>query len=507
MLTGQLIGNYKILERLGHGGMGEVYKGIDITLERPVAIKLMRPELSSNEDLIKRFRLEAVALARLNHPNIVTLYNFSQFDDQFIMVLEFVDGVTLKTLIEDRGAIPWQQAILLVNQALSALEQAHHLKIIHRDIKPSNIMLTQRGLVKLMDFGIARILDTTRLTRANHFVGTVEYMAPECIKGQPIDARTDIYSLGVVLYEMLTGHPPFGKSSDLKEAIRLQLEQAPQPPHLLVPQLPPLLEKAVLCALAKAPEDRFQSATAFQATLEKLLQTAPILPETRRGKIRIPKTRSANTLLAKAISKTSASQVRTRYRSIASLFRSGLSPTTYFKRYSGIVLLLILISTTAALFPTLTQSPKITPTGQPEKPAVPESVPPVSDENRAPTNPTPEPVPTAEQPQTSAPLEPPSSASQQEEQPAEPVTSEYPDSVEPTKQLLQTPPKAEEDDDGMMSAVPEKPTTGPEVEPPSSKKAAPSKRSSADKSRASKQDSSGTRNDRTSSGPSWGIRK
>ena len=272
-MVDQVIGNYKILEKIGEGGMGEVFRGLDTMLEREVAIKSLRPELSKREDIVTRFRSEAVAQGRLNHPNIAMVYNFLLHGDQYYMVLEFVRGETLDKVISRRGLMPWQECVPVLCQALAGLEHAHRLGVVHRDIKPSNLMITPSGSVKLMDFGIARILQRAHLTRAGQMVGTLEYMSPEHIQGQETDARTDIYSLGVVGYEALTGHTPFQRSTDY-EIIRAQIEERPTEIHLLRADIPEAVESSVSKALEKKAENRHQTAADFQASLEDAMAAA-----------------------------------------------------------------------------------------------------------------------------------------------------------------------------------------------------------------------------------------
>ena len=208
------VGVYKTLEKIGEGGMGEVYRGLDTMLEREVAIKQLRAEFAGRGDIVERFRTEAVTLGKLNHPNVVTLYSFLREDNALYMVLEFVRGETLDAVIRRRGALPWTEAVGLVIQALHGLEHAHVMQVIHRDVKPANVILTPAGVLKLMDFGIARILNTARMTRVGHMIGTLEYMAPEQVRGGAGDARADLYSLAIVLYELLTGHVPFKGATD-----------------------------------------------------------------------------------------------------------------------------------------------------------------------------------------------------------------------------------------------------------------------------------------------------
>ena len=231
-MIGHLVGNYKVTDKIGEGGMGSVFRGIDIMLEREVAIKMLRPELSRQPHVVERFRSEAVTLAKLNHPNIATLYSFLRQGEDFFMVMEFVRGETLDSLIGRSGAMPWERAVGLFSQALEGIDHAHKMGIVHRDIKPANMTLTETGSIKVMDFGIARVLGTDRLTKTGHLIGTVEYMSPEQVRGEETDARSDIYSLGILLYEMLTGRVPFNSSSEY-ELMRSHIEDAPKPPGTL----------------------------------------------------------------------------------------------------------------------------------------------------------------------------------------------------------------------------------------------------------------------------------
>lgn len=217
------IDNYRILEKIGEGGMGEVYKGIDVMLEREVAIKLLKPELSSKEDVVQRFRSEAVALGRLHHNNIAAVYNFGRYQDQYYMALEFVNGDTLENIIQQKGFLPWREAVHCAIAILEGLSHAHGFNIVHRDVKPSNIIVTANNELKILDFGIARILEKARLTRLGHLVGTLEYVSPEQLQGRETDERADLYSTAVVLYEMLIGRLPFEKSTDY-DLIKSQIE-------------------------------------------------------------------------------------------------------------------------------------------------------------------------------------------------------------------------------------------------------------------------------------------
>lgn len=271
------IGHYKIIGKIGEGGMGEVYKGLDTMLEREVAIKLMRPELINRQEIVDRFKSEAVATGRMNHSNITTLYNFGQINNQYYMALEFVSGETLENILKKHGALPWRDAVNYTVAMLAGLAYAHQLGIVHRDLKPTNIMVNDQGTVKIMDFGIARILGKARLTRTGNFIGTLEYTPPEQIQGKEGDARSDIYSLGAVLYEMLTGQVLFTGTTEF-DLMNAQIREKPRPPRKLNADIPAELEKIVLQAVEKDPAKRFSSAAEFSQALQKLLQRTESKP-------------------------------------------------------------------------------------------------------------------------------------------------------------------------------------------------------------------------------------
>jgi eukaryotic-like serine/threonine-protein kinase len=276
-MIGNVVGNYKITEKLGEGGMGAVYKGVDLMLEREVAIKALRPELASQPQVVERFRSEAVTLAKLNHQNIAALYSFFRQGDEFFMVMEFMRGQTLDEIVSKSGAMSCEQAVPLFCHALEGIGYAHRMGIIHRDIKPANMMLTDDGTLKVMDFGIARVLGTARMTRAGNLIGTIEYMSPEQVRGQETDERADIYALGVLLFELLTGRLPFASENEY-ELMKMQIEHAPPDPRSLAPHIPEAVGQAILKAMAKRPEDRFQSAQEFR---DELLNAE--LPEAVQG--------------------------------------------------------------------------------------------------------------------------------------------------------------------------------------------------------------------------------
>ena len=265
-MIGRVVGSYEIVERLGEGGMGTVWRAVDVMLEREVAIKAIRPDLAAEPQIVERFRAEAKILARVHHPAVATIYSFFRDGGELYLAMELVRGRTLSQVLREEGALPWPRAVALAAAVLEGLEQVHKTGILHRDLKPDNLMLTEAGDIKVMDFGIARAIGSDRLTRTGIMVGTLRYMSPEQLRGQEVDARSDLYSLGIVLYEMLTGRVPFPGGSEY-EAIRAQVEDPPVPPASLVPGLPTWLDRIVLRALAKFPRERFESAAAMAASL------------------------------------------------------------------------------------------------------------------------------------------------------------------------------------------------------------------------------------------------
>jgi serine/threonine-protein kinase len=257
-MTGLKVRDYEICERIGSGGVGDVFRATDLLLDRQVAIKLLRPGLGTQADIVERFRTEARTLAQLHHTNIAALYALQREGDTLAMIMELIDGKTLSTVLAEHGALSQAAAIAIALQALDGVGYAHQNGIVHRDLKPSNLMLGSEGQVKVMDFGIARCLGASRLTRAGHAVGTAQYMAPEQIRGQEADARADIYSLSMVLYEMLTDHLPFDGDSDYA-ILRAQVEEPPRSPCDFAPEIPRALEAVILRGLAKDPRERFAS--------------------------------------------------------------------------------------------------------------------------------------------------------------------------------------------------------------------------------------------------------
>jgi serine/threonine-protein kinase len=269
--VGQRIGDYEILGVLGAGGMGKVYKVRNVISDRVEAMKILLPDLLGQKDLADRFLREIKVLASLSHPNIAALRTALTMDNQLVMIMEFVDGVTISSRLRD-GAIPPALAIKYIDQVLDALSYAHKQNIIHRDIKPANMMLTPDGTVKLMDFGIARSASDRSLTMTGTTLGSLNYMPPEQVKGDPADNRSDLYSLGVSLYEMVTGQLPFSADSNYA-MMAAHLQEAPKPPIVLRPGIPQPLNQIILMALAKDPGQRFQSADAFRGALRSVSGT------------------------------------------------------------------------------------------------------------------------------------------------------------------------------------------------------------------------------------------
>lgn len=263
--AGQHIGDYEILSILGVGGMGKVYKVRNVISDRVEAMKILLPDLNSNQSLADRFLREIRLLATLNHPNIASLRTALKHDNQLIMVMEYVEGETLANRLA-RAPLSTAEAVNYADQVLSALSYAHKQNIIHRDIKPANMMLTPQGVVKLMDFGIARSATDGSLTTTGTTLGSLNYMPPEQVRGEAADARSDIYSFGVSMYEMLTGKLPFQGDSQYS-LMTAHLNQTPPAPITLRSDLPAGLNEIIMMAIAKDPANRFQSADAFRAAL------------------------------------------------------------------------------------------------------------------------------------------------------------------------------------------------------------------------------------------------
>ena len=267
-MIGELIDHYRVLELIGRGAMGVVYKALDVNLDRMVAIKVMSAEGRTDPDFVERFRQEARVQGALNHPNVALLFDYFVHDGAPAAVMEFIDGESLEQLIRRRGAIPAHEAIPIFKQALRGVTAAHRAGIIHRDLKPANLMVTKDDIVKVMDFGIAKRQGVTGATKASTSIGSPFYMAPEQILGRPVDCRTDVYALGITLYELLSGYRPFntrGKAEYL--VLDAHVNELPEPPTVYRFGIPQPIVAAVMRSLAKDPDARFQSAEDFMAAL------------------------------------------------------------------------------------------------------------------------------------------------------------------------------------------------------------------------------------------------
>jgi serine/threonine-protein kinase len=263
---GSRVGDYEVLEVLGAGGMGRVYKVRNVISDRVEAMKVLLPDLEGDADLADRFMREIKVQASLDHPNIAALHTALRLDNQLLMFMEYLEGVTIDVVLRS-GRIPIDKAIDYSVQVLSALSYAHAHGVVHRDLKPANMILTPSGVVKLMDFGIARMVADRKLTQTGGTVGSIYYMSPEQIKGGvAVDARSDLYSLGISLYEMATGARPFKGDSEYS-IMAAHLETTPPPPIEVDPNLPPALSEVILMSLEKDPAQRFQTADAFRAAL------------------------------------------------------------------------------------------------------------------------------------------------------------------------------------------------------------------------------------------------
>ena len=272
-LEGKLLGNrYEIIEKIGNGGMATVYKATDKVLKRNVAVKILRDEFTTDDEFIKRFEVEAQSAARLTHPNIVSIYDVGVDGNLYYIVMELIQGKTLKEIIiKEKGPLPWKWSINVSIQIASALEMAHRNNIIHRDIKPHNIIITEDGVAKVTDFGIAKAVSNSTITAFGTTIGSVHYFSPEHARGGFTDAKSDLYSLGVVMYEMVTGRVPFDADTPVSVALK-HMQEEPVEPIELNPNLPIAVNKIIMRALQKDTTLRYQTASEMLVDLKKSLK-------------------------------------------------------------------------------------------------------------------------------------------------------------------------------------------------------------------------------------------
>ena len=272
-LEGKLLGNrYEIIEKIGNGGMATVYKATDKVLKRNVAVKILRDEFTTDDEFIKRFEVEAQSAARLTHPNIVSIYDVGVDGNLYYIVMELIQGKTLKEIIvKEKGPLPWKWSINVSIQIASALEMAHRNNIIHRDIKPHNIIITEDGVAKVTDFGIAKAVSNSTITAFGTTIGSVHYFSPEHARGGFTDAKSDLYSLGVVMYEMVTGRVPFDADTPVSVALK-HMQEEPVEPIELIPNLPIAVNKIIMRALQKDTTLRYQTASEMLVDLKKSLK-------------------------------------------------------------------------------------------------------------------------------------------------------------------------------------------------------------------------------------------
>lgn len=266
---------YEIIEKIGVGGMAIVYKAKDLLLNRVVTIKVLREQFASDDDFVRRFRREAQSAASLSHPNIVSIYDVGKDGDTEYIVMEYVEGQNLKELIRNYAPLSSEQSINLARQIAEAIRHAHEHHIIHRDIKPHNILVTADGRAKVTDFGIARAVSAATMTHTGDIIGSVHYLSPEQAKGVQTNEQSDLYSLGIILYELLTGKVPYDGETPVAIALK-HLQENPVPPSQLNPRISQGIENVILKAIAKAPERRYQTAVEFVEDLNHIQNGEPI---------------------------------------------------------------------------------------------------------------------------------------------------------------------------------------------------------------------------------------
>jgi eukaryotic-like serine/threonine-protein kinase len=275
-------GRYRVEAKVASGGMGVVYRGIDERLERPVAVKVLREDLARDPRFVERFRREARSVAALAHPNIATVFDYGEEGGSHFIVMELADGRDLARVLREEGRFTPDRAVRVAEQVCDALGHAHAAGVVHRDVKPANVIVGEQDLVKVTDFGIARAAGDSTLTATGHVLGSAHYISPEQANGTPASPASDVYSTGIVVYEMLTGALPYTGDSPLSVAMRHVHDRVP-PPSSLNPDVPAALDDVVATATARAPVDRYSDASAMAAALQASLEGAPAQPATARA--------------------------------------------------------------------------------------------------------------------------------------------------------------------------------------------------------------------------------
>ncbi len=271
-MEGKILGNrYELIEKIGGGGMAVVYKARCRLLNRFVAVKILRAEFINDEEFVKRFRIEAQAAASLSHPNIVSIFDVGQEDDIHYIVMEYIDGITLKDYITRKGVLPWKEAVRIGIQICSAIEQAHKNHIVHRDIKPHNILITQEGIAKVTDFGIARAVSSSTITMVGSTIGSVHYFSPEQARGGFTDEKSDLYSLGIAIYEMVTGKVPFDGETPVAIALK-HIQNTAEAPSAINPSIPKGLNDIIMKAIRKEQNARYPNASEMLSDLQRILR-------------------------------------------------------------------------------------------------------------------------------------------------------------------------------------------------------------------------------------------
>ncbi len=285
-------GRYKILRTIGLGGMAIVYEAIDLVTNRHVALKMLKDSISDNPQALRRFINECKAVSSLDHEKIVKILGVSVQHEHKFIVMEYIEGITLREYMNQhlemhKSPLKWREALEFISQILQALNHAHMKGIVHRDIKPQNIMVMEQGNIKVTDFGIAKLPDAETVTMADHAIGTIYYISPEQAQGQKIDARSDIYSLGVMLYEMITGRLPF-MAENSYGIMHKHINEAPLPPQELCPSLPLGVQQIILCAMEKKPENRYQSAPQMLRNIASIQRNPTMIFQPQKPTLKTP---------------------------------------------------------------------------------------------------------------------------------------------------------------------------------------------------------------------------